>query len=51
MLNRREALLRLLRLGGVAAGTAGLGLWLSENSQRAGVRAGDEGEAQSCHRG
>lgn len=34
ILNRREALLRLLRLGGVAVGTAGLGLWLSENSER-----------------
>jgi uncharacterized protein (DUF362 family) len=32
-LNRREALLKLLRLGGVAAGTAGLGFWLSERSQ------------------
>ncbi len=34
ILNRREALIKLLRLGGVAAGTAGLGLWLSEHSQR-----------------
>ncbi len=34
ILNRREALLRLLRLGGIAAGTAGLGLWLSGHSQR-----------------
>ncbi len=33
ILNRREALIKLLRLGGVAAGTAGLGLWLSEHSQ------------------
>ena len=33
-LNRREALVKLLRLGGVAAGTAGLGYWLSEHSQR-----------------
>ena len=33
-LSRREALVRLLRLGGVAAGTAGLGFWLSERSQR-----------------
>jgi len=32
--NRREALIKLLRLGGVAAGTAGLGFWLSEHSQR-----------------
>ncbi|HXZ42325.1 MAG TPA: hypothetical protein VEG68_16395, partial [Terriglobales bacterium] len=33
-LNRRDALIKLLRLGGVAAGTAGLGFWLSEHSQR-----------------
>jgi uncharacterized protein (DUF362 family) len=33
-LSRREALVTLLRLGGVAAGTAGLGLWLSEHSHR-----------------
>ena len=34
ILNRREALIKLLRLGGVAAGTAGLAYWLSEQSQR-----------------
>lgn len=34
MLNRREALIKLLRLGGVTAGAAGLGLWLSERSRR-----------------
>ena len=34
ILNRREALIKLLRLGGVAAGTAGLGFWLSERDQR-----------------
>jgi uncharacterized protein (DUF362 family) len=34
ILNRREALIKLLRLGGVAAGTAGLGFWLSQHSQR-----------------
>ena len=33
-LNRRQALLKLLRLGGAAAGTAGLGLWLSQHSER-----------------
>ena len=37
ILNRREALLKLLRLGGVAAGTAGLGVWLSDHSQRPGA--------------
>ncbi|HXY48284.1 MAG TPA: DUF362 domain-containing protein [Terriglobales bacterium] len=34
VVSRREALLRLLRLGGVAAGTAGLGFWLSQHRQR-----------------
>jgi len=33
-LSRREALLQLLRLGGAAAGTAGLGFWLRGRSQR-----------------
>jgi hypothetical protein len=33
-LSRREALIKLLRLGGVAAGTAGLAFWLNERSQR-----------------
>ena len=33
-LSRRDALIKLLRLGGVAAGTAGLGYWLSEHSLR-----------------
>ncbi len=34
ILNRREALIKLLRVGGVAAGAAGLGFWLSEHSER-----------------
>jgi uncharacterized protein (DUF362 family) len=33
-MSRRRAFLELLRLGGVAAGTAGLELWLRERSQR-----------------
>jgi uncharacterized protein (DUF362 family) len=33
-LTRREAMLQLLRLGGVAAGAAGMGAWLSERSAR-----------------
>ena len=33
-LNRREAMIKLLRLGGAAAGTAGLAFWLSEFSHR-----------------
>ncbi len=33
-LSRREALLRLLRLGGIAAGAAGLATWLSTRSRR-----------------
>jgi uncharacterized protein (DUF362 family) len=32
LLNRREALIQLLRLGGASAGAIGLGLWLSEQS-------------------
>jgi hypothetical protein len=31
-INRREAMLQLLRLGGVAAGTAGAAFWLSSRS-------------------
>ena len=31
---RREAMLQLLRLGGVAVGAAGVGVWLSEHSLR-----------------
>jgi uncharacterized protein (DUF362 family) len=33
-LTRREAMLQLLRVGGVAAGAAGVGVWLSERSFR-----------------
>jgi len=33
-LSRRDALLQLLRLGGAAAGTAGLGFWLHSRSAR-----------------
>jgi uncharacterized protein (DUF362 family) len=33
ILNRREALIKLLRLGGAAAGAAGFAFWLSEQSQ------------------
>ncbi len=33
-MTRRDAMLALLRLGGVAAGAAGAGLWLSEHSSR-----------------
>ncbi len=33
-LSRREALIKLLRLGGAAAGSTGLAFWLSERSQR-----------------
>jgi len=32
--SRREAMVQLLRLGGIAAGAAGLGVWLSERSSR-----------------
>ena len=33
-LSRREALIQLLRLGGIAAGSVGLAFWLSERRQR-----------------
>jgi uncharacterized protein (DUF362 family) len=33
-LSRREALIRLLRVAGVGAGTAGLGVWLAHQSSR-----------------
>jgi len=33
-MSRREAMLQLLRLGGVAAGAAGVGFWLNERSAR-----------------
>ena len=33
-LTRREAMLQLLRVGGVAAGAAGVGVWLSRRSAR-----------------
>ncbi len=33
-MSRRDAMLALLRLGGVAAGAAGTGVWLSEHSTR-----------------
>jgi hypothetical protein len=33
-MTRREAMLQLLRVGGIAAGAAGLGVWLSERSSR-----------------
>ena len=33
-LNRRDALIKLLRVAGASAGAAGLGVWLSHNSLR-----------------
>jgi len=33
-LNRRDALIKLLRVAGAGAGAAGLGVWLSRNSLR-----------------
>jgi uncharacterized protein (DUF362 family) len=47
-MTRREAMLQLLRLGGVAAGAAGAGIWLSERSQR--PIAGLAREARRDHR-
>lgn len=47
-MSRREAMLQLLRLGGVATGAAGVAFWLSENSARP-VPARSE-EARRDHR-
>jgi uncharacterized protein (DUF362 family) len=47
-LTRREAMLQLLRVGGVAAGAAGVGLWLSERSSR--PTAAHAEEARRDHR-
>ena len=33
-LTRREAMMQLLRVGGIAAGATGAGFWLSERSTR-----------------
>ena len=40
---RREAMLQLLRVGGVAAGAGGLGVWLSERSRRPVPEQAQEG--------
>ena len=37
-MTRRDAMLQLLRVGGVAAGAAGAGVWLSEHSSSSGSR-------------
>jgi uncharacterized protein (DUF362 family) len=47
-LTRREAMLQLLRVGGVAAGATGLGVWLSEHSFRPIVPKGEQ--AKRDHR-
>jgi uncharacterized protein (DUF362 family) len=47
-MTRREAILQLLRAGGVAAGAGGLGLWLSERSRH--PVAGRAEEARRDHR-
>ena len=47
-MTRREAMLQLLRLGGVAAGAAGAGVWLSEHSRR--PVAGQAEQARRDHR-
>jgi uncharacterized protein (DUF362 family) len=47
-MTRREAMLQLLRLGGVAAGAVGAAIWLSERSQR--PIAGMAKEARRDHR-
>lgn len=47
-LTRREALLQLLRVGGIAAGAAGAGIWLSGRSHR--PRAASVEQARKDHR-
>jgi uncharacterized protein (DUF362 family) len=42
-MSRREAMLQLLRLSGVAAGVAGAGFWLSESSKRPIAAAPEQG--------
>jgi uncharacterized protein (DUF362 family) len=47
-LTRREALLQLLRVGGIAAGAAGAGIWLSERSVRPAAASAEQ--ARKDHR-
>lgn len=47
-LTRREAMLQLLRVGGIAAGAAGAGVWLSERSRRPVPAAAEQ--ARKDHR-
>jgi uncharacterized protein (DUF362 family) len=47
-LTRREALLQLLRVGGIAAGSAGTGIWLSKRSLRPAPASAEQ--ARKDHR-
>jgi uncharacterized protein (DUF362 family) len=47
-MTRREALLQILRLGGIAAGAAGAGVWLSDHSSRPSATRAEE--ARRDHR-
>ena len=47
-MTRREALLQLLRVGGIAAGAAGVGVWLSEQNSRPSAARAEE--ARRDHR-
>ncbi len=47
-ITRREAMLQLLRVGGIAAGAAGVGVWLSERSHRPVPTAAEQ--ARKDHR-
>lgn len=47
-MTRREAMLQLLRVGGVAAGAAGIGFWLKERSHRPEPAAAEQ--ARKDHR-
>ncbi|MGA9585915.1 MAG: hypothetical protein WBQ95_11345, partial [Terracidiphilus sp.] len=47
-LTRREALLQILRVGGIAAGAAGTGIWLSQRSVRPAAASAEQ--ARKDHR-
>ncbi len=47
-LTRREALLQILRVGGIAAGAAGTGIWLSKHSVRPAAASAEQ--ARKDHR-
>ena len=48
-MTRREAMLQLLRVGGMAAGAAGAGVWLSEQQRPSGSCAARAGAPRPSH--